>query len=139
MPKDYQISEQEIPPAVYQIGDKILARMRKRKSAVENRFFIREGTVVKINLRLERYKIAFAEKGCLKWFSVNDITCITRSREQRLHKRSIQRKCHIVMTHEGRRQSLAGDGNCRFFAICNQLFVFGIQRSPANAPTGSCC
>ena len=75
------------PPAIYNIGEKVLVRRfssKSRKQAgkgpADRHSRIVEGEVIKRNLKTGRYKVKYNLEGQMfqSWFTVADLTSLTR-------------------------------------------------------------
>ena len=85
------------PPSIYAIGETALIRFpfsRTTRIAAKRRFVL-ERKIIKRNLRLQRYNIAFespiTSKRCTAWISVEDVTSVTLEEEKRKIKSSKRR------------------------------------------------
>lgn len=75
------------PPSIYNVNDEVLGRIRSKTHRLTKRPAVLSGVVVKRNLRLSKYKVKFTPLGKsgfrLQWFSVKDISSVTRDEERR--------------------------------------------------------
>ena len=143
------------PPSTYDIGETVLIYYSPVKK-LESRRHIVEAGIVKRNLRLQKYQVAFISptsgKLIYKWIPVHDITSLTMEKEKRrstlkMAKRRNRKKAHrrkYLQSYENERSLFEDrtgsghfiisydppkDGNCQFSAICKLLNTIGIFRS----------
>lgn len=121
------------------MNDNVLVRVRTQNHRVGQKYLVIPGVVVQTNLKFHRYKVQFkmANKpsSTKKWFSVSDITSVTRSGEKqwaKYHpKRPKQRDLNIPFAREDRleifelsnlniRFDPLPDGNCQCSATADQ-------------------
>ena len=137
------IRAKHVAPSVYRVHDKVLVRvkMSNHRLAVSKRHVVLPGVIIKCNIRLSRYKVKFQKPPrstpVQQWFSVSDITSVTRSQER--FRKSLARH-YQVYTHQDRLQEFESsglhirldpdpDGSCQFSAMADQLSTIGIFRS----------
>ncbi len=120
---------------------------------VPKRYHVLKGTVEKKNPKTLRYRIRYTDPvtgmRTVSWFSVADITSLTRRAEQRRQKehghgkKSHCQKFYIELTHQDAisyfessnmaiQYDPTPDGNCQFAAVADQLQAIGVfsgQRS----------
>ena len=78
------------PPSVYNIGEKVLVRVRHPRKKPKSMYTVR-GTILERRLSSARYKIQYtATKGnsVTEWFSVENVTSVTIEKEKRRKKMS---------------------------------------------------
>ena len=77
------------PPSKYSVGETVLIRFpfSKKSRTAPKRHFVVEGKIIKINLRIAKYKIWFenptTKSHQCTWVSVEDITSLTAEEEKR--------------------------------------------------------
>lgn len=90
------------PPSIYDLNDEVLVRIWCKTHRLTKKHAVLNGVIVKRNLKLSKYKVKFTPLGktacSLKWFSVKDISSVTRGEERRRQK-SNQRNFWIPYTH----------------------------------------
>lgn len=78
------------PPSIYNVKDEVLVRIHCKTHKMTKKHAILNGIIVKRNLRLSKYKVRFTplEKSgfSVRWFSVTDISSVTRDEERRRQK-----------------------------------------------------
>lgn len=90
------------PPSVYKVGERVLIRFpfSGRTRGIPKKRFVVDGTIIKRNVRLGKYKITYesptTQKSCCDWVSVEDMTSATAVEEQR--KRAAARRQMSVST-----------------------------------------
>lgn len=132
-------------PSIYRVNDNVLVKVKTGNHRVSQRHFIIPGLVVKRNLKLHKYKVQFqmanSPTPTQKWFSVSEVTSVTRKKERQRPKSQPktvkQRHLLIPYTHDERLEFFESsnlnihldpmpDGNCQFAAIADQLATIGI-------------
>ena len=109
------------PPTVYETGDKVLVRHRNDRHKIAKHHYVTTGIIQSCNYELHRYKIKFtqknSEKNTVKWFSVADITSVTRHMEkirgtqpQRRTVSAARRKYYIPYQRADRLDMFRADG-----------------------------
>ena len=86
---------QQFPPAVYEIGERIVIRRfsskswkKARRGPASRKDRIVEGTVIKHSEKSGNYKVHYAIEGKVfeEWVSVADITSVTKEQEKDKHQ-----------------------------------------------------
>lgn len=145
------------PPSVYDIGETVLIRYPPAKKVASKRHIL-EADIIKRNLRLQKYQVAFISptsgKLTYKWIPVNDITSVTMEEEKKKRKSTLKeaerkkkKKAHMQKYRQGYEDDRSlfedrsgsahyvisydppKDGNCQFSAISKLLQAIGIFRS----------
>lgn len=137
------------PASIYHVSEDILVKIKDNNHRVNKKYGVMPGTIVKRNFKLSKYKVQYQTPNGSKqrWFSVADITSVTRGDEKRRRKTFHQlniptrKTCLIAYTHKDHVKSFMSsgmtvkldplpDGNCQFAAMADQLADLGIFRSP---------
>ncbi len=130
----------ENPPSVYNLQDKVLVRVSKGPR-FSKRYAVVPGIVIGRNADLSKYKVKFRIPGKLghqhiKWFSVCDVTSVTREQEKQRSKKHLRTQLLQPITHEMRLESFeslgfrtrldpSSNGSCQFAAMV-YLGFFGL-------------
>lgn len=141
-------SSGKLKTSIYRVNDNVLVMVRTGNHRVGQKYFVIPGVIVQRNLKIHRYKVQFqmanSASATERWFSVSDITSVTRFEEKQRakshHKRPKQWDLNIPLTHDNRLEIFESsnlnirfdplpDGNCQFSAIADQLSTIGIFRS----------
>ena len=97
------------PPSVYKVGERVLIRFpfSGRTRGIPKKRFVVDGTIIKRNVRLGKYKITYesptTQKSCCDWVSVEDMTSATAVEEQR--KRAAARRQMSVSTMQKKQKA----------------------------------
>lgn len=86
--------ERKNPPSLYKVGETVLFSYPSATKSVTKRHVL-EADVVKRNVRLHKYKVAFISpttgKLTQKWISVSDVTSLTMEKEKEKRKSATKR------------------------------------------------
>lgn len=91
-----QTSKAKHPPTQYKCGDSVIIRRfsssAKRKSAKEKQQRFVTGEILKHSTKSETYKVQYTVDGQKheEWFSVSDLTSLTRQAEKDRHQNDPQ-------------------------------------------------
>ena len=94
--KMIRTSKAKNPPTQYKCGDSVIIRRfsssAKRKSAKEKQQRIVTGEILKHSSKSETYKVRYIidEQNHEEWFSVSDLTSLTRQEEKDRHQNDPQ-------------------------------------------------